>query len=364
MTKVIVSSDVLKKTLKRLGNAINEKSALPILCSILCKIENNKLSMAATDLEITITEIVDCEIDGTESFLLPYKLINQVVGFSNGLPIIIVSKGKNITITSDGDTFKQNGLEDVSNFPNLPEMKDTIEIGLDPNAYKTLQDASLTVDNNINAKTRNVLLHICKDKKIIASSDSIFIVYSNEYNGVNEVDKNIELHVPVKAIKALNELEPYTVSITESHFLFSNPEQINSVCVTNSKEKFVNYVSIFPLDWPVNLKVNRKELMIALEKCSINSDPFKFTMLEFKDKTVTVVSEDKNFNIKVNIPIAAVYEGDVDKIGFNSDKMMKLLKQVDFETIDFAIHNAMKVIVLTNEENKGYKAALMPSKII
>ena len=53
--KFVISSSLLSSRLQTLGRVIVQKNSLPILESILFKVEGNRLTLTAADNETTIT---------------------------------------------------------------------------------------------------------------------------------------------------------------------------------------------------------------------------------------------------------------------------------------------------------------------
>ncbi len=72
--KFIVSSSQLLKQLQVLGGVINSNNTLPILDNFLFELSENQLKVSASDLETTMSSVVDVESDslGLLQFLHVY----------------------------------------------------------------------------------------------------------------------------------------------------------------------------------------------------------------------------------------------------------------------------------------------------
>jgi DNA polymerase-3 subunit beta len=77
--KFIVSSSYLLKQLQVLGNVINSSNTLPILDNFLFELDNNELTVSASDLETNLA------IDSTSkgSVAVPAKLLLRSLLFRN-----------------------------------------------------------------------------------------------------------------------------------------------------------------------------------------------------------------------------------------------------------------------------------------
>ena len=71
--KFIVSSTYLLKQLQVLGGVINNNNTLPILDNFLFELNHSKLTISASDLETTMSSIIDVESDSEGSIALPAR---------------------------------------------------------------------------------------------------------------------------------------------------------------------------------------------------------------------------------------------------------------------------------------------------
>ena len=75
----IVSSSYLLKQLQVLGSVINSNNTLPILDNFLFELDNNQLSVSASDLETTMSASLEIESNSTGSVAIPAKLVLDIL---------------------------------------------------------------------------------------------------------------------------------------------------------------------------------------------------------------------------------------------------------------------------------------------
>ena len=73
--KFIVSSTYLLKQLQVLGGVINNSNTLPILDNFLFELQQSKLTVSASDLETTMSAVLDVESDNEGSVAIPARLL-------------------------------------------------------------------------------------------------------------------------------------------------------------------------------------------------------------------------------------------------------------------------------------------------
>ena len=124
--KFIVSSSYLLKQLQVLGSVINSNNTLPILDNFLFELNNNLLTVAASDLETTMSATIDIDSTSTGSVAVPAKLLLEILKTFPEQPLTFtVEENNTIEISSNsgkyalayapGDEFpKSIQLEDPS----------------------------------------------------------------------------------------------------------------------------------------------------------------------------------------------------------------------------------------------------------
>ena len=73
--KFIVSSTYLLKQLQVLGGVINSSNTLPILDNFLFELNESKLTVSASDLETTMSAVLDVDSDNEGSVAIPARLL-------------------------------------------------------------------------------------------------------------------------------------------------------------------------------------------------------------------------------------------------------------------------------------------------
>src|SRR3989338_5598749 len=123
--KFNTTKEVLLKGIQSVQNAINAKSALPILSNILMETTNDKIIFTATDLDIGIISSIQIKPLVEGAITVPAKkFIDIIKELPEGENISISIKKNNIVhVECEKNTFKIMGLA-KDEFPQIPEFKD------------------------------------------------------------------------------------------------------------------------------------------------------------------------------------------------------------------------------------------------
>lgn len=92
--KFIVSSASLLKELQMLGGVINSTNTLPILDNFLFKINGNKLTLTASDLETTFSTSITVESESNSLIALPARLLLDILKTFPEQPLTFVKTEK------------------------------------------------------------------------------------------------------------------------------------------------------------------------------------------------------------------------------------------------------------------------------
>ncbi len=117
--KLQVTQENLNKALSSVARVASSRSTLPILANIILKTVSNRLSIAATNLDIAITHYIGSKISSEGSITIPARLTQD---FVSSLPPGIISlelEDNKLHITTDQYQSVINGIS-AEEFPVMP----------------------------------------------------------------------------------------------------------------------------------------------------------------------------------------------------------------------------------------------------
>ena len=104
--KFIVSSSYLLKQLQVLGSVINSNNTLPILDNFLFELNNNLLTVSASDLETTMSATLDIDSTSQGSVAVPAKLLLEILKTFPEQPLTFtVEENSTIEISSNSGKY-------------------------------------------------------------------------------------------------------------------------------------------------------------------------------------------------------------------------------------------------------------------
>lgn len=358
MKKFIIAAEQLKPILSKLSQAVVKNSTLPILQNLYCKVGTKEVVFITSDLELTILYRGDAETTGAPfEMLIPFEFFKKMAGLTKSGPIEIELKGRKGIIHGVNDVYELGTLDKPEDFPNLPEMPKDNFISMNGTFIPWLNKALIAVSND---DGRPALQKICLDimqngMTMVATDAQILFTRSFPV----ESKKSEQLLISPKIAKALDGFTTTSIYWRKSHIGFQCDDI--TIIATRHEDKYPNYKAIIP-SFKTNMLIDKDDLERALEKCNLNSDTLKQTVLFLTRQkgNLTFEAHDLDFNRKIDVDIPGSYEGNVEKVCFSSARLLSLLSQVDYDKVRLAIHFKDKGILLTADNDSDYLGMIMP----
>jgi DNA polymerase-3 subunit beta len=117
--KLQVTQENLSKALSTVARVANSRNTLPILSNVLLKTDNNRLSIAATNLDIAITHFVGSKIEQEGSITVPARLMQDFVSSLPDSVLELELNDNKLSITTDQYQSTINGMS-AEEFPVMP----------------------------------------------------------------------------------------------------------------------------------------------------------------------------------------------------------------------------------------------------
>lgn len=355
MKKLIVSSEQLSTAFSKVGLVVNTKNPLPVLANLYCRVSEKQLELVASNIALTIFYRMECEASEAFEFLLPFEFIKKIVALNKHCRIEI-ELGKKLKIKGINDEYEIKVGQKLEEYPKMPELpkKNSLVIGKDIlGCFATAVFTTLPSDERF----ANVLFELRPGEITVASSDGTYMVYSHSFRQEHEFTEDLQLTDSL--INVLHGCETATVFFHSKSIGFESSSI--TVVATRNEGKYPNFRKVFPDEWPANLTIIKEALVDGLFKCSLSNDQLRTTTIELGSDMMKMNANDGVININVDVP--ATYSGSIPKTVVNSDKLLKLLKQIKHEELSLAIHDANKAIIITTKEDEGYKGMIMPISI-
>jgi DNA polymerase-3 subunit beta len=369
--KFIVSSSQLLKQLQILGGVINANNTLPILDNFLFEIEDNNLKISASDLETTMSSVLEVEADSNGIIAIPAKLLLDTLKTFPEQPLTFtVEENNTIEISSNSGKYAL-AYAGGEEFPAA--------VALDAPSTTMIKGdiLSVAISKTIFASGNDDLRPVMSGVFFQFTPESLTFVATDAHKLVKYVRNDIhadevaEFIMPKKPLNLLKNIlsgseSDVKIEYNESNakFTFDNIELICRLI----DGKYPNYEAVIPKDNPNKLTLDRKLFLNSVKRVSIFSSKSTHQIrLKMAGTEIKISAEDIDFSNKADERLLCSYEGDDMQIGFNSRFLLEMLNNLDSEEIQLEMSLPNRAGILTPadglDEGENITMLVMPVMI-
>jgi len=353
----VFSTDLLKQ-LQIAGGAIVVNPVLPILEDFLFSIENNILSITASDLETTITTQLEVKSNANGQVAIPARILmetikalpNQSVNFS------VNDSTYGIEITSSYGKYKLAGRS-VEDYPKAKDLDAADQVIISAEALQKGITKTLfaTSNDDLRPAMTGVYFQLDFNKVTFVATDAHKLV-KYTFNGIKS-DVSTSYIVPKKALTLLKNALPDEADVdvsfnkTNAFFSFDNTRIICRLI----DARYPDYNAVIPTNNPNLLVVNRLDFQNSLKRIAIyaNKTTNQVT-LHISPDSLTISSQDVDFSNEATEQLTCSYTGDPLVIGFNAKFLVEMLGILQSDDVKLELSTSTRAgILLPSEESEN-----------
>ena len=370
--KFTIKKEILLDALVKVSKAISTKNLIPVLAGIKFELKKKKLTLTASDNDITIQTTIESlndeyfKIENEGSIIIQGKYILDIV---RKLPdeyinVEVVDELK-IFIYTDKSEFNLNGISE-SEYPNIGLEESKKKIDIKAGLFKNIvyQTAFATSNEESKQVLTGINFNIVGDILECNSTDS-YRLARKVVNLDKESEESYNIVIPSHNILEFTKILGDDEEIVELH-IFSN-----KILFKNGNLKFEsrlingtypNTSNLLPDDSFLVVKTNLNEFYNVIDRVSIlTSDKEKnIVTLETNGNTLILKSSSVEIGrVEEKMTISKNNDEDI-KISFSAKYMMEALKSFSTETVDLHFVGEIKPILIKSEEDETLTQLVLP----
>ncbi|HKV05351.1 MAG TPA: DNA polymerase III subunit beta [Candidatus Acidoferrales bacterium] len=350
---------------------VERKTTIPILSNLLCEAKGNRLTITATDLELSIRTSCEAKVKKDGAGTIPAKKLLELVRLLPDEEIRFkLLENHWVHITCDRKNYKLVGMS-KDNFPALPDFphvlaripvkllagviaKTTFAISLEESRY-TLNGALLVI------KPASLTM-VATDGHRLAMVET-----DHKFEGLSGETRVL---VPKKAMNEVQRLaaecgDEAVVEFgqDESHLFF----QFGGRLLTCRKltGQFPNYEAVLPREVNKTVVLERSELQDALRRVSQLADQRSHAVKFVLAKEGLEISASSPEYGEAKEAIEKEFKGEPIAIGFNAQYLLDFLAAAADGLISFELKDDQSAGQLRplGDDSSRYRYVVMPMRI-
>jgi DNA polymerase-3 subunit beta len=371
--KFSIDRSTLLKALSHTQMIVERKSVTPILSNVLLSAEENRLSISATDLDLSLIETIPAQIEEKGTTTVSAHLFHDIVRK--------IPDGASIEISEKPDTHLLTLKSGKAKF-SLPT--------LDAKDFTNIKTSGLPHAFVVHSKD---LIHLIGSTRSSMSTEEVRYYLNGIYLHTKEVDQRPVLRtvatdghrlalaeidqpqgahgmpdviIPRKTItevaKILEEIEgDVHVSLSLTQIIFNFGKALIASRLIDGA--FPDYERVIPSNNHASLTVSRKQFCDVVDRVStITSDKTKGIRVVVEPKSVTVSAFANNQSMATE-DCDATYNGQTLSTGFNARYLLEVAQQIKSETIEFKLSDDNAPAILKGIDEQDVFYVMMPLRV-
>lgn len=361
--KLQVTQENLNKALSTVARVANARGTLPVLANVLIKTVNNRLSIAATNLDIAITHYIGAKVADEGAITIPARLMQD---FVSSLPTGIIDlklDDYKLHIVTEQYQSVINGVS-AEEFPVMPAITEgkrwTVPA---PVLKKSLQQVIIAASaDEARPVLTGVYLHTSEGQLHMAATDS----YRLAEKKLLAIKEEVNLLVPVSAMQDLLRI----VSDTEDEVRVTSDDQqvlfrVGDVELVARliEGKYPDYRKLIPESFATSAVLKRADLLNAAKISSLFARESAGSItLNVDEATQELSIRSVASQLGENTAKASANVTGGGAITINSRYLLDALHVLSGDEVSFSFNGKLEPSVLKDPASSDYVHLIMPLK--
>ena len=336
--KVTCPREELAQKLGVVGRAVSSRTSVNILTGIMLRAEDGRLSLAATDMEISLRVTLDAQVEEEGSVVIPGRLLVDIVRLLPAGEVTLEHRAEEgIAHLVCGSASYGLHTYSPDDFPRLPEIAPDESFSIERAALlDTIMKVSRSASRDESRPVlTGVLVRFEAGKLIMAATDSYRL--SVKETEINEGPAGeIEAIVPARALSELariaqaSDADSLTDGIQENQIVFG----VDDVWLTARRidGQFPNYRQLLPETFEAEVELPREELLDVVRRTGLMAQRKSPLRLRFEEGQLTISAQTQDVG-EAHESLPAAYTADPIEIGFNAEFLRDGLESLEDDQV-------------------------------
>lgn len=367
----IAQKEDLLRELSLIQGIVERKNTIPILANVLIEATENKIELAATDLDVGLRCSLRATVSEPGALTLSAKKLYEIVRAVSDSEIRVKELENSWASIENGRSFfKMVGLGKAE-FPALAEPPEDGFTTIPGAALRELINKTsfaITADDN-RYFLNGARLEITDDDLRMIATDGHRLAYIALRRDEGTSGGNVRVIVPKKTLLELlkilgDEEQPVDFAEGENHLFFRLGERL--LVSKRVEDQFPAYDKVIPEGNDKTVTCGREALTGAIRRVSLlANERSRAVRFGIESGRVEVSSQSPELG-EARESIDAGYEGEAMEIGFNGQYLLDFLNASDASEVSLELKDDSSQGLLRpagDDEGKDYRYVVMPMRL-
>lgn len=357
--KLQVTQENLARALNTVARVATTRNTLPILANVLLKTNDNRLSIAASNLDIAITHQIGSKIQKTGAITIPARLTQD---FITSLPDNVLDlelKDNKLSITTDKYHSSINGIS-AEDFPVMPAIKGGASWKIAAGELKRGLQKTVFAASSDDARPvlTGVYFHVLNGEVLIVATDS----YRLAEHKMGKHKGKISFLVPGSAASDLLRIvgdseDEVVITHDDQQVLFQAGDV--TLVARLIEGNYPDYKKLIPSKFATVARLKREDFINIAKVSSL--------FARESAGSITINAEDKRVSINSIASQLGENTAEADaqvkgsgEVTLNSRYLIEALNAFSGESIEFCFNGKLEPCILRSSDDANYIHLIMP----
>jgi DNA polymerase-3 subunit beta len=328
--KLTCSRDELAAHLGVVSRAVSTRTTVQILSGVLLSASSGTLTLAATDMDMSLRSSFAAEVEDEGAVVVPGRLLVDLARLLPAASVAIEHRPEEgmVLITCGAASYRLNTY-DASDFPRLPDVDALPMFSVERAALlDTIARVSRSASRDESRPVlTGILVRFEPGKVVMAATDSYRL--SVKETPIEGDAPELEAIVPARALGELQRIAvgegTLSIGVHENQVVFG----ADGVWLTSRRidGQFPNFRQLLPETFEHELTLPRAELHDVVRRVAVMAQRNSPLRLRFAEGELTVSAQTQDVGEgSESLPVA--FAGEPLEIGFNADFLQQGVESV------------------------------------
>ena len=363
--KITCSREELTQKLAIVSRGVSTRTAVQILGGILLNAEGGQLTLAATDMELSLRASLEAHVEGEGAVVVPGRLLVELARLLPEADVMIEQRAdEGVIHVSSGSFESRLNTFTAEDFPRLPDAESLERHTVDRDALlETIARVGRSASRDESRPVlTGVLVRFEPGKLVMAATDSYRL--SVKETPLEGSVPELEAIVPARALAELARIgqgaEQIELGVHENQVVFG----VDGVWLTTRRidGQFPNYKQLIPESFDHEVPLPRDEVLDVVRRIAVMAQRNSPLQLRFAEGQLTVSARTQDVGeAEESLPVP--FSGEALEIGFNAEFLRDGIDSVTGETIRFRLISPLRPCVLQAEGADDFLYLIMPIRL-
>jgi DNA polymerase-3 subunit beta len=361
--RITCSRDDLASALGIVSRALSGRSAVQVLTGILFQVHAGRMTLAATDMEVSLRISIAGDVSGDGAIVVPGRLLTDLARL---LPDETVSLsyevGEGVLTVTSGTYASRVNVYSAEDFPRLPSLELPLHTMTAPALLGTIEKVARAASRDESRPVlTGILVRFEGSTLTMAATDSYRLAVKE--TALGESGPELDAIIPARALQELVRLaagsDEVKLGVHENHVVFG----AGDVWLTSRRidGQFPNYKQLLPESFEIEVATPRLPLVEVVKRAAVMAQRNAPLRLRFEEGELTVSAQSQDVG-EARESLAIEYAGEPLEIGFNPEFLRDGLDAVAGDSVQLKLINPLRPGLLAAPD-ESFWYLIMPIRL-